>query len=129
MDPSATASRDAAEVLHRALTGDSDAVVGTFDAVVDRDGVVGAYDVAWCLAAATVGTGLTRGRWTLEFPDIETATYDARWVARFLSAYANADAPTGEALFTAAIADGQLSECLLALAGSAAATLRHRRAS
>ena len=31
---------DAAQVLHCALSGDSDAVVGTFDAVVDRSGVV-----------------------------------------------------------------------------------------
>lgn len=117
---------DAAQVLRLALEGDSDAVVGAFDAVVDRAGVVGAYDVAWCLAATMVGEGAPAGRWTLDFPNIDQAGYDTRWVARFVSAYANRDAPTGEALFGAAIADGQLPECLLTLAGSAVATLRRR---
>ncbi|BCJ65295.1 hypothetical protein [Polymorphospora rubra] len=117
---------DAAKVLHLALDGDTDAVVGTLDAVVDRSGVVGAYDVAWCLAASMVGDDLRLGRWTLEFPDIDEAAYDARWVARFLSAYANGDVSTGEALFGAALADGQLPDCLLTLAGSAVATLRKR---
>jgi len=101
-------------------------VAGAFDAVVDRDGVAGAYDVAWCLAAATVGPDLAPGTWRLDFPDIEDAAYEARWVARFLSAYANADASTGAALFHAAQSDGHLSECLLTLAGSAAATVRRR---
>jgi len=117
---------DAAQVLRLALDGDSDAVVNAFDAVVDRSGVVGAYDVAWCLAATMVGDGVPAGRWTLDFPDIDEAGYDTRWVARFVSAYANSDAPTGEALFGAALADGQLPECLLTLAGSAVATLRRR---
>jgi hypothetical protein len=119
---------DAAQVLRLALDGDSDAVVNAFDAVVDRSGVVGAYDVAWCLAATMVGDGVPAGRWTLDFPDIDEAGYDTRWVARFVSAYANSDAPTGEALFGAALADGQLPECLLTLAGSAVATLRRRSA-
>ena len=119
---------DAAQVLHCALSGDSDAVVCTFDAVVDRSGVAGAYDVAWCIAATMVGENVQRGRWTLDFPGIDEAGYDARWVARFVSAYANADASTGEALFGAALADGQLPECLLTLAGSAVATLRRRAA-
>lgn len=118
---------DAAQVLHCALAGDSDAVVGTFDAVVDRAGVAGAYDVAWCLAAAMVGGDVPQGgAWTLDFPGIDEAGYDKRWVARFVSAYVNADASTGEALFGAALADGQLPECLLTLVGSAVATLRHR---
>jgi hypothetical protein len=47
-------------------------------------------------------------------------------VARFISAVVNADSSTGEALFGAAMADGQLSDCLVTLAGSAVATLRHR---
>ncbi len=47
-------------------------------------------------------------------------------MARFVSAYANADTPTGEALFGAAMADGQLSECLMTLAGSTVATLKRR---
>jgi hypothetical protein len=120
---------DAVQVLHSALSGDSDAVVGTFDAVVDRSGVVGAYDVAWCLAAAMVGRNVPRGgAWTLDFPGIDDARYDKRWVARFVSAYANGDISTGEALFGAAIADGQLPDCLLALAGSTVATLKHRSA-
>jgi hypothetical protein len=117
---------DAAQVLRCALAGDSDAVVGTFGAVVDRSGVVGAYDVAWCLAATMVGGPVRRGAWALDFPAIDEAGYDARWVARFVSAYVNADAATAEALFRAALADGQLPDCLLTLAGSAVATLRHR---
>ena len=103
-------------------------MVGTFDAVVDRSGVVGAYDVAWCLAATMVGQVPLGGAWTLDFPGIDDARYDKRWVARFVSAYVNGDIPTGEALFGAAIADGQLPDCLLALAGSTVATLRHRAA-
>jgi hypothetical protein len=119
---------DAAQVLRCALSGDTDAVVGTFDAVVDRSGVVGAYDVAWCLAATMVGHDVPLGSWTLEVPGIDDARYDKRWVARFVSAYVNGDFSTGEALFNAAIADGQLPDCLLALAGSTVATLRHRAA-
>jgi hypothetical protein len=117
---------DAAQVIRLALEGDSDAVAGAFDAVVDRSGVVGAYDVAWCLAATMVGEDVRAGRWTLDFPGIEEAGYDTRWVARFVSAYANSDVSTGEALFGAALEDGQLPECLLTLAGSAVATLRRR---
>ena len=119
---------DAALVLQSALSGDSDAVVCMFDAVVDRSGVVGAYDVAWCLAATMVGRIPSGGAWTLDFPGIDDARYDKRWVARFVSAYVNGDIPTGEALFGAAIAAGQLPHCLLALAGSTVATLRHRAA-
>ncbi|MEV6816565.1 hypothetical protein, partial [Micromonospora sp. NPDC051296] len=109
-----------------ALDGDPDAVVGTFDAVVDRAGLVGAYDVAWCLAATMVGDPGPPGACALEFPGIDQAGYDARWVARFVSAYANSDLDTAEALFGAAAADGLLPECLLTLAGSTVATLRHR---
>ncbi|MFI6227307.1 hypothetical protein CA850_15625 [Micromonospora echinospora] len=114
---------DAAAVLHSALAGDGDAVVGTFDAVVDRAGVAGAYGVAWCLAATMVGDDVPAGMAALDFPGIDQANYDTRWVARFLSAYANRDPETGEALFGAAIADGLLPDCLLTLAGSAVATL------
>ncbi|SCL23714.1 hypothetical protein GA0070616_2777 [Micromonospora nigra] len=117
---------DAADVLRSALAGDADAVVGAFDAVVDRAGLNGAYEVAWCLAATMVGDGAPRGACALDFPDIDLAGYDARWVARFVSAYANADIDTGEALFGAAAADGLLPDCLLTLAGSTVATLRHR---
>ncbi len=120
---------DAANVLQCALAGDSEAVVWTFDEVVHRSGVGGAYDVARCLAATMVGADVPAGgSWTLDFPGIDDARYDKRWVARFVSAYVNGDIPTGEALFSAAIADGQLPDCLLALAGSTVATLRHRAA-
>src|SRR4051794_35317969 len=118
--------RDAAAVLDSALRGDREAVVGAFDAAVDRHGVRGAYDVACALAATLVGETTAQGFAALDFPGIEEARYDARWVARFISAYANADMPTGEALFGAAMADGQLSECLVTLAGSTVATLRRR---
>jgi hypothetical protein len=123
---SAAASQDAEEVLARALAGEGDAVAGAFDAVVHRAGIDGVYHVAWCLAATTVGPDLPQGTWTLDFPDIEQARYETRWVARFLSAYANADDSTGAALFHAAEADGHLADCLLTLAGSAAATVRRR---
>jgi len=66
------------------------------------------------------------GPWRLDFPDIEHAAYDARWVARFLSAYANADRSTAAALFRAAQVDGKLEACLLMLAGSAVATMKRR---
>jgi hypothetical protein len=117
---------DATAVLRSALAGDGDAVTGTFDAVVDRAGLSGAYGVAWCLAATMVGDAPASTGCALEFPGIEQADYDTRWVARFVSAYANRDVPTGEALFGAAAADGQLSDCLLTLAGSTIATLRSR---
>ncbi len=118
--------QDAAAILDSALRGDRQGVVGTFDAAVGRGGLQTAYDVAWCLAATMVGENAPVGFATLDFPDIEQARYDTRWVARFVSAYANADTPTGEALFGAAMADGQLSECLMTLAGSTVATLRRR---
>lgn len=117
---------DATAVLCLALDGDGPAVAGTFDKVVHRGGVDAAYTVAWDLAGALVGGGLRCGPWRLDFPEIEGASYDVRWVARFLSAYVNDDALTGEALFGAAVADGMLHECLLMLAGSTAATLRRR---
>jgi hypothetical protein len=117
---------DAAAVIDSALLGDRDAVVGAFDAAVDRGGVRGAYEVAWCLAATMLGDAGPPGFAALDFPDIEQARYDARWVARFVSAYANADMPTSRALFGVAMADGQLSQCLVTLAGSAVATLRRR---
>lgn len=117
---------DAEAVLRLALSDDSDAVAGTFDAVVHRSGVRGAYNVAVCLAATMVGDDVHHGMWMLDFPGIDEAEYDARWVARFVSAYVNADSSTGAALFNAAIADGELPNCLLTLAGSTVATLRRR---
>jgi hypothetical protein len=117
---------DATRVLQLALDDDAEAVTGTIDAVVSRGGVSGAYDVAVCLAATLVGDGVQAGHWTLDYPAIDAADYDTRWVARFVSAYLNADRPTGEALLGAAVADGQLPACLLALAGSTVATLRRR---
>ena len=127
-DPADEASQDATLVIQSALAGDGDGVVGTFDAVVDRRGMSAAYDVAWRLAGQMVGDGLAHGPWRLEFPDIEDASYDTRWVARFVSAYVNDDASTATALFTVALVDGRLPECLLTLAGSTVATLRRRGA-
>lgn len=101
-------------------------MVGAFDAVVDRAGLDGAYDVAWCLAATMLGDAPAASGAALDFPGIDQAGYDTRWVARFVSAYANRDEPTGEALFGAAAADGRLPDCLLTLAGSTIATLRSR---
>jgi len=117
---------DAETVLRLALHEDAEAVAGTFREVRHRSGMSGVYDVAVCLAATMVGDGARVGGWTLEFPDIDQAAYDAKWVARFVSAYVNADRPTGEALVGAALADGQLHDCLVSLAGTAVATLRRR---
>jgi hypothetical protein len=125
-DHATDAYDDAAAVIRSALAGDRDGVVGAFDAAVEQRGVGAAYDLAWCLAAKMVGDGLARGPWRLEFPDIEDATYDTRWVARFVSAYANEDVSTASALFGAALEDGRLPECLLTLVGSTVATLRRR---
>ena len=117
---------DAEKILRLALQNDRDAITGTFDAVVNRSGVSGAFEVAVCLAATMVGDSVAPGSWTLDFPGIDEAAYDTRWVARFVSAYVNSDPGTGEALFGAALADGQLPACLVALAGSAVATLQRR---
>ena len=117
---------DAEQILRLALQHDRDAVTGTFDAVVDRAGVSGAFNVAVCLAATMVGDSVAVGTWALDFPGIDEAAYDTRWVARFVSAYVNSDPGTGAALFGAAIADGQLPACLVALADSAVATLQRR---
>jgi hypothetical protein len=125
-DDAAQVYADAELILQSALSGDTEAVVGTFDAVVDRVGVDGMYDVAWCLAATLVGESVRAGPWTLDYPGIDQAGYDTRWVARFVSAYINGDRATGSALFGAALADGELPGCLLTLAGSTIATLRHR---
>lgn len=114
-------------ILHLALDGGAEAVAGGVDEVVGRLGVAGAYDVAVCLAATLVGDQIGAGGAALEYPGIDEAPYDTRWVARFISAYVNADRPTGEALFSAAVADGQLPICMIALTGSTIATLRHRR--
>jgi hypothetical protein len=124
--PDEAHDEDVAAVLRSALAGDGDGVVGTFDAVADRKGLDAAYHVAWSLAARMVGDDRPRGMWRLDFPGIEDAAYDARWVARFVSAYANGDTSTGAALFGAAMADGKLQQCLMTLAGSAVATLRRR---
>ena len=117
---------DAAQVLRSAFAGDGAGVVGAFETTADRGGADAALALAWRLAAAMVGDGLAAGPWRLDFPDIEHAAYDARWVARFLSAYANADRSTAAALFRAAQVDGKLEACLLMLAGSAVATMKRR---
>jgi hypothetical protein len=117
---------DAAQVLRSAFAGDGAGVVGAFESTVDRGGVDAACALAWGLAAAMVGDRLAAGPWRLEFPEIEHAAYDARWVARFISAYVNADEPTANALFRAAQVDGKLEACVLMLAGSAVATMKRR---
>jgi hypothetical protein len=117
---------EAEKILGLALCGDADAVAVHVDDVVKRSGTSGAYDVALCLAATLVGDDLGAGGAALDYPGIDEAPYDARWVARFVSAYANADRPTGVALFGAALADGLLPDCMIALTGSTIATIGHR---
>lgn len=118
--------RDADAVLRWALAGDGDEVAGMLDKVVDRGGFDAVYDLARRLVDTMVGGGLARGPWRLDFPGIDDANYDARWVARFVSACVNEDEPTGIALFGAALDDGKLEDCLMMLAGSTAATMRRR---
>ena len=117
---------DAALLLDQALAGDRAAAVETVGTVVGGQGVSGALGVAWCLAGTITGDGNPSGLWSLEFPEIDEAQYDARWVARFISAYLNEDEPTAQALVGAALSDGRLEDCLLTLAGSTVATLHHR---
>jgi hypothetical protein len=119
---------EAATMLRLAIAGDADSVAAGVAGVVSRSGMRGAYWVAVCLAATLVGDGAGRtvSGAALEFPGIDRAPYDTRWVARFVSAYANADEPTGEALFVAAVADGQLPACMTTLTGSTLATLQYR---
>jgi hypothetical protein len=117
---------DAALLLDLALAGDTEAVVKTVDTVVGGTGVSGALGVAWCLAGTITGDGRPAGAWSLDFPAIDSARYDARWVARFISAYLNEDEPTAQALVGAAHSDGRLRDCLLTLAGSTVATLHAR---
>src|ERR1700754_805299 len=127
-DPDRDAYDDAQLILGAALGGDHAAVADRFDDVVHRSGLTGAYHVALCLAATMVGDDVHGGGAALDYPGIDQASYDARWVARFVSAYVNADRPTGEALFGAAVAGGQVTACLATLAGSTLETLRRRRA-
>jgi hypothetical protein len=117
---------DAEAILGSVLSDDRAGAAGTCTAVLDRAGPAGAYALALCLTATLVGDGIAGGSWILDFPGIDEASYDARWVARFVSAYLNADRGTGSALVGAALADGQLPDCLVALAGSTVATLRRR---
>ena len=117
---------DAAMILGLALGGDHGAVADGFADVVNRVGLQHAYHVAVCLVATMVGDEVQGGGAALEFPGIDEATYDTRWVARFVSAYVNADSPTGEALFGAAVADGQLGVCMATLTGSTLENLRRR---
>ena len=71
---------DAAAVLDSALRGDRDGVVGTFDAAVDRGGLKGAYEVAWCLAATMVGDAAAAGRRRSTSPaSSRRATTPAGW--------------------------------------------------
>jgi hypothetical protein len=93
---------------------------------VDGTGVPGALGVAWCLAGTITGDGNASGTWSLDFPEIDEARYDARWVARFISAYLNEDERLAHALVGAAHSDGLLQDCLLTLAGSTVATLNYR---
>lgn len=126
MELSETAVRHAAEMLDRAIAGEDDEAAGACRAALGTAGTAGAYDMGWWLASAALGTRVARGGWRLDFPQVDEAPYETRWVARFLSAYANADIATAAALIRVADADGQLACCLSTLAASAAATLRRR---
>jgi len=117
---------DAAMILGLALGGDAGAVADGFADVVSRSGLSGGYGVALCLAATLIGDDHPGGAAALDFPNIDEAAYDTRWVARFISAYVNADRPTGEALFGAAVADGQLALCIATLTGTTLEKLRQR---
>ena len=119
---------DAAALLGLAIAGDADRVAQGVACVMSRSGMSGAYKMAVCLAATMIGdaAGYALTGAALDFPEIDRAPYDKRWVARFVSAYVNADEPTGQALFDAAVADGQLPACMTTLTGSTLATLESR---
>jgi hypothetical protein len=117
---------DAQMILGTALGGDRAAVTGGIHRVVDRVGMAGTLHVALCLAATMVGDEGFPGGAALDYPGIDDASYDTRWVARFVSAYVNGDRPTAEALLGAAAADGELASCMATLAGSTLETLRRR---
>jgi hypothetical protein len=117
---------DAAMILGLALGGDPAAVADGFRDVVARSGLSGGYEVAIRLVATLIGEDVPTGGAALDFPGIDDASYDARWVARFITAYVNADRATGEALMGAAHADGQLAACIAMLSGSTLETLRRR---
>ena len=126
--PEADPYADAAALLGLAIAGDADRVAAGVECVVSRSGMSGAYKMAVCLAATLIGdaAGYSLNGAALDFPEIDRAPYEKRWVARFVSAYVNADEPTGHALFAAAIADGQLPACMTTLTGSTLATLQNR---
>jgi len=119
---------DAAALLGLAIAGDAERVTRGIECVMSRSGMSGAYKMAVCLAATMVGdaAGYSLTGAALDFPGIDRAPYDKRWVARFVSAYVNADEPTGQALFDAAAADGLLGECMTTLTGTTLATLQNR---
>ena len=119
---------DAALILGLAVSGDHEIVSDVLDDLIIWKGVSGTFEVAVCLAATMIGDAARPGGAALDYPGIDAASYDTRWVARFVSAYVNADRPMGEALFGAAVADGQLPACMATLTGSTIATLRSRHA-
>ncbi len=127
-EPDGDPYADAAALLGLAIGGDAERVERGVECVMSRSGIGGAYRMAVCLAATMIGDaqGYALSSAALEFPEIDRAPYDKRWVARFISAYVNADQPTGHALFVAAVADGQLPACMTTLTGSTLATLRRR---
>ncbi|GAA2513091.1 hypothetical protein GCM10010201_05740 [Pilimelia columellifera subsp. columellifera] len=120
---------DATQILAYAADGDHPAVVlQEVRSVIERSGLGAVYDVVLCLADTVLSdrtlAGPPAAGCALSFPGIDAAPYDLRWTARFLSAYACADADTHAALFGAAADDGRLVECVAALAASTVATLR-----
>ncbi len=116
-------------VLAFGAAGDLDGAMRAIDEIISGYGPWGAYGVAQCLVEEMVAglpapAGADERFWTLDFPGIDDASYDLRWAARFISAYVNADDTTGKALYAAAIADGQVRECIGTLVGSTVATTR-----
>src|SRR5437763_16947531 len=102
---------DAEKVLRLALCDDPEAVAGTFDAVVSRSGMGGAYDVAVCLVATMVGLRVPSGTCWLEFVRKQDAVYFTRLWLLLISAYLNSDTRIGKVLFEARMVVGMLRAC------------------
>ncbi|MBG6139467.1 hypothetical protein [Longispora fulva] len=114
-------------VLAAGVVGDLDGAMRSVDEIVAEHGAWAVYDLAGAIVTEMLGDFRQPEDaefWTLDFPGIESAGYDLRWVARFISAHANGEEDTARALYRAAVNDEEIRPCLGALVTSAIATLR-----
>jgi hypothetical protein len=113
-------------VLAAGVAGDLAGAMRSVDEIVAEHGAWGAYDLAGAMVAELVSELRPADEdmfWTLDFPGIESASYDVRWVARFISSYVNGEEDMSRALYEAAIAEGEFQSCLGTLVSSTLAVL------